>query len=125
KVLDAVKHQRVKERYVDSLTAFTQQYSESPHDTVVYSELIRIIETAVTQLPFQMQRVFRMSREEGLSHAEIATQLGISENTVKKTINRVLHVLRTKFLQLLIVSLLTHQISISLPENPFESHIAD
>ncbi|RQP18661.1 MAG: RNA polymerase sigma-70 factor [Parapedobacter sp.] len=125
KVLDAAKHQRVKERYLDSLSAFAQQYSETTDDRIAYDEFVRIMEATVAQLPPQMQRVFRMSREEGLSHAAIAAQLGISEHTVKKTINRALHVLRTKLLHLFILSLLVQPACTSQSTDPTESHLAN
>src|SRR5690606_6267964 len=88
RVIDVIKHQKVRERYLDSLAVFAQRYEDDASDAVIYSDLVRLIEVAVSNLPPQMQRIFRMSREEGLSHAEIAHELEISEHTVKKTINR-------------------------------------
>lgn len=107
RVIDAIKHQKVRERYLDSLAVFAQQYVDDTSDTVIYSDLVRLIEAVVSDLPPRMQRIFRMSRAEGLSYAEIAQELEITEHTVKKTINRALHVLRHKLLQLIIISLLT------------------
>jgi len=106
RIIDAAKHQKVRERYLDSLAMFAEQYVDDVNDAVIYSDLVRFIEAVVSDLPPQMQRIFRMSREEGLSHAEIAQELAITEHTVKKTINRALHVLRHKLLQVIIVSFL-------------------
>lgn len=125
KVLDAVKHQRVKERYLDSLSAFAKQYSEATDDTVVYNEFFRIMEATVARLPPQMQRIFRLSREEGLSHAEIAAKLGISEHTVKKAINRALHVLRAKLFYVLIFSLLVQLLPQPQSTNSTDSHLVN
>jgi len=44
----------------------------------------QILEQIIAQLPAQQQKVIRMSREEGLSHQDIAEHLKISKNTVKK-----------------------------------------
>lgn len=41
------------------------------------------LEQLLKTLPARQQQVFRLSRLEGLSHAEISEQLGISTNTVK------------------------------------------
>lgn len=41
---------------------------------------------AIEQLPGQRQKVYRLSREEGLSHQQIADKLDISVNTVKNQI---------------------------------------
>jgi RNA polymerase sigma-70 factor (family 1) len=48
---------------------------------------------AIDQLPEQCQKVFRMSRFEGLKQQEIADRLGISIKTVKNHITHALQVL--------------------------------
>lgn len=45
-----------------------------------------LIEAAVSKLPAQQQKVYRLSRYERLKHEEIALQLGLSAETVKKHI---------------------------------------
>ena len=42
----------------------------------------RIAKTAIRMLPSRQQEVFLMSRDDGLSHQEIAGILNISKNTV-------------------------------------------
>lgn len=49
-----------------------------------------IIETAIKELPEQCREVFCKSRFDKMNNAEIAQQLGISENTVKTHIYRAL-----------------------------------
>jgi RNA polymerase sigma-70 factor (family 1) len=44
----------------------------------------RIIDQAIAELPAQQQRVYLLSRDEGLRQAEIAERLAISLETVKK-----------------------------------------
>lgn len=58
--------------------------------------LIEIIEKEVASLPTKMRVVFELSRKGGLSHREIAGQLDISEETVKKHIHHALKQLRVK-----------------------------
>jgi len=43
-----------------------------------------LIDDAIPQLPAQQQKVYLLSRHEGLKHREIAQQMGISPETVKK-----------------------------------------
>ncbi|HEY8957766.1 RNA polymerase sigma factor [Chitinophaga sp.] len=47
-------------------------------------EKLSAIEKAIAQLPPQQKKVFILSRHEGLSHKEIAAQMHISTETVKK-----------------------------------------
>jgi RNA polymerase sigma-70 factor (family 1) len=55
------------------------------------NELKILLYQAIDQLPEQCQKIFRMSRFEGLKQQEIADQLGISIKTVK---NHITHALK-------------------------------
>jgi len=57
-------------------------------------ELSELIESEVRRLPARMQQVFRLSREEDLSIADIARQLNLSEQTVKNQLTEALKRLR-------------------------------
>ena len=52
-------------------------------EQVIHSEYSQCFEEAISKLPKQKQLIFKLSREEGKSHHEIAKELGISKNTVK------------------------------------------
>lgn len=49
-------------------------------------ELNGIIHAAVAALPDKRRQIYRLSREQGLSHQQIADELGLSINTVKNQI---------------------------------------
>jgi RNA polymerase sigma-70 factor (ECF subfamily) len=66
----------------------------SPFDTLSTLELAGIIDRSIGSLPEECRKVFVMSRTNGMSNREIATALGISENTVKVQIYRALKKLR-------------------------------
>lgn len=52
------------------------------------SELAQIINGAISNLPPQMAKIFRAKYNDGLQMKEIASSLGISENTVKTQLKR-------------------------------------
>ncbi|MNT81059.1 RNA polymerase sigma factor [compost metagenome] len=55
-----------------------------------------MIEKGIAELPPKMREVFELSRKHIMSHKEIAEQLNISEQTVRKQVNNALKILRSK-----------------------------
>jgi len=53
-------------------------------ERLLMKETRELINSAIQDLPSQRKLIFKLSREEGLSHKEIAQQLHISPLTVKK-----------------------------------------
>ncbi|MFV0591314.1 MAG: sigma-70 family RNA polymerase sigma factor, partial [Draconibacterium sp.] len=67
---------------------------ENPESEVLYKELVQQVEAIVEELPEKCRIVYRMSREEQLSHKEISNRLNISPKTVENHITKALFVLR-------------------------------
>lgn len=92
--LNYIKHQKVVNKYAtwhqDSMEDIKANYVSHQPDF----ELQKRIESALESLPPQCQKVFRMSREEGLKYHEIADQLGISKKTVEVHMGKALKILR-------------------------------
>jgi RNA polymerase sigma-70 factor (family 1) len=57
-------------------------------------EVQQAIHDTVARMPPKMQEVYRLSRQEHLSHKEIADRLGISAETVKKHIQHAIHMIK-------------------------------
>jgi RNA polymerase sigma-70 factor (ECF subfamily) len=90
-VLNFYKRKEVEKRYLETLTG----EPESPIEENVYcKELQRLINEAIDSMPAQQQKVFQLSREEGLANTEIANQLHISKRTVEKHISNSLKLVR-------------------------------
>ena len=67
---------------------------ELPASAIDSRDLLLLIRMVVEKMPEQRRRIFRMSREEGLSNDQIAEQLSISRRTVENQISRALAELR-------------------------------
>ncbi|MDX8339372.1 RNA polymerase sigma-70 factor [Draconibacterium sp. IB214405] len=59
------------------------QKANSVIDDLQYNELNDKVQSLLQQLTPRQKEIYMLSREEGLSHKEIAARLNISENTVK------------------------------------------
>lgn len=76
-----------------------------PLGRLMEKELIDKVHEEINRLPKETRQVFILSRLEELKHEEIATQLGISVNTVKYHIKQALSILRARLKDYIIVLL--------------------
>lgn len=83
-------------KYLNSLQSFLDEGVETTEAQVRETELKEIIENEVAQLPEKMRLVFTLSRNEELSHKEIAETLKVSDKTVKKQVSNALSILKKK-----------------------------
>ena len=94
--LNYIKHQKVVSNYVakkqEKIELVQQNYVSHQPDF----ELQKKITDAINELPPQCQKVFRLSREEGLKYHEIADELGISKKTVEVHMGKALKMLRLR-----------------------------
>jgi RNA polymerase sigma-70 factor (family 1) len=63
-------------------------------DDISYRELREALQKVVATLTPQQKRVFELSRMEGLKHEDIARQLNVSRETVKKHVSDALRMVR-------------------------------
>jgi RNA polymerase sigma-70 factor (ECF subfamily) len=71
--------------------------SSTPVARLDYKQSFELLEKAINQLPARRREVFRLSRQQCLTHAEIAEQLNISKATVNEHIREALAFLKKKF----------------------------
>ena len=65
-------------------------------ENLFYEDLKKRLEYIIASLPAQQQKIFYLSRIAGLSHAKIASNLGLSVRTVENQIYRVTKILKRK-----------------------------
>lgn len=66
----------------------------TPETEMMHNELVHQINTIVETLPEKCQLVYKLSREEQLSHKEIALRLNISVKTVENHVAKALQTIR-------------------------------
>ena len=91
-----LKHQNI-ERGIDYLFEPGQE-SSTPASELELKEYQAQIDKAISMLPEKRREVFRLSREEGLNHAQIAERLGIKRTTVNDHLTLALNFIRTYLL---------------------------
>jgi RNA polymerase sigma-70 factor (ECF subfamily) len=101
RAFDALSHRKIKTGHLESLQRYIDAGHHQTEEAVLAAELAREIEKEVARLPAKMREVFELSRKANLSHKEIASELGISDKTVKKQIGNAIKTLRVKFNSLL------------------------
>ncbi|GEO06011.1 DNA-directed RNA polymerase sigma-70 factor [Adhaeribacter aerolatus] len=96
RILNNLAHRKYELSYLQSLQQFINQGVCQTDHLVRENQLQTLIEKEIAALPPKMQEVFSLSRNAHLSHKEIAAELNLSEQTVKKQVNNALRILRTK-----------------------------
>lgn len=92
-IYDYNEHVLVKESY-DLKQKDTPLYSDIIEEEIYAKELSLLIDIAIENMPAQRQRIFRMSRKEGLSNDEIAQRLNLNKRSVENHITQALADLR-------------------------------
>ncbi len=96
RVLDYISHQNVEDRYLNSLSDFIEKGEWVTDEQMREKELSELIDKEIALLPTKMRQVFELSRFQEYSYNEIATELDISDKTVKKQVHNALQILRKK-----------------------------
>ena len=87
---DLVNQDKLKEQILQQAV----DYSNDTKNEILANDLKQLISCAMQQLTPRQRKIFEMSREQQMSHKEIADVLGISVNTVQESISTSLRTLR-------------------------------
>ena len=101
--LNYLKHQAIKQKYVDRQL---HQDQPEPTDFLELDELTERIQKGMDRLPKKCREIFELSRYEGLKYQEIADHLGLSIKTVENQMGNALRILREELGEYLPIALL-------------------
>ncbi|WP_316820816.1 RNA polymerase sigma-70 factor [Pedobacter gandavensis] len=96
RIFNLLTKKKLNDAYVSAIQYLETEKTFSTDHLVRQKQLTVIIDQEIAALPPRTREIFELSRKGFLSHREIATQLDISEQTVKTTVNNALKMLRTK-----------------------------
>lgn len=83
---DEVRKMKNEYQLLSEIKSKGETVSNPTEDRFRLKELSLLINNAVEKLPEKRKAIYKLSREEGLNHNEIADKVGISPNTVKNQI---------------------------------------
>ena len=95
-ILRKISQENRSHLYLASLQRYINAGESITDHRTRENQLREIIEKEIALLPTKMRQIFEMSRNRHMSHAEIARELNISEQTVRTQVKRALKVLRSR-----------------------------
>lgn len=92
--MNHIKHHEVRKEYQTRQEQSNRFEQPSAEDALIISELEGRIRSAISNLPMERQKIFILSRYEGLTYLQIAEKLKISAKTVENQMGKALKTLR-------------------------------
>lgn len=95
RIIKLLDQQRTRRLHAEAQVLSGDLLDDSMQEYLNFEELRQQLEAFVGTLPEQSRLIYRMRKEEGLSHHEIAEKLGMSEKAVNARLVRIKKQLRT------------------------------
>ncbi len=116
KMIDLFRSQINKVEFEDYIEfSENADFGDNPTEKkIYYDDFLKALKICKSQLPNRQMEIFELSRESGKSIEEIATQLKISEQTVKNQLTSAMKTLRTELVKYNLVFLMLFEISYKL-----------
>lgn len=99
RVLNQLRNLEHQDRLKEQIMSQAVNYACDTKNEVLLNDLRQFIARAMLLLTPRQREIFEMSREQQMSHREIADALGISVNTVQESISASLRILRAYLLK--------------------------
>ena len=92
--MKSCSYKYIQNKLKEHVLAQAVDYTDETKNEILANDLRQLILRALQQLTPRQREIFEMSREQQMSHKEIAETLGISVNTVQESISLSLKSLR-------------------------------
>jgi len=103
RVIDRIREQAIHQKYWEQYGKFIPRQRPVTEEAYTFVELNGAVEAAIDHLPERSRKVFRLSRLEGRSNAEIAQLLQLSEKAIEYHITRSMRTLRVHLKDFIII----------------------
>lgn len=95
RIFNQLRNLANEDRLKEHILSHAVDYTNDTNEEILANDLKRLIQRALQQLTPRQREIFEMSREQQLSHREIAEALGISIYTVQESVCNSLKILRS------------------------------
>jgi RNA polymerase sigma-70 factor (ECF subfamily) len=85
-IMSGFKKQASQQNYLNHLKEVFREEEGTPEEMLILRQKDEVLKQAVERLSNKQREAYQLSREEGLSYAEIAERMQISKNTVREHI---------------------------------------
>ena len=89
-----LRNRQTHDKAVRLLSLSDHRTDAGPDDVIAFNTLSKLVTTAVSNLPPQQNKIYRLNREHGMSIDKIATHMELSPQTVKNTLSRAMAFIR-------------------------------
>lgn len=83
-VVDNLRRRSLEHAYLEALAQLPEASSISPEEQEILLQTLHRIDALLDQLPAQVRQAFLLSQIQGLTYAEIAQQMNLSQRTIKR-----------------------------------------
>lgn len=95
-IYDFIRRKNIEKAYLDYSYQLGSHLSDNTWQEVIYNDMLNNLNQLVKNMPEQRQRIFRLSKEDGLSNDEIAQELKLSKRTIENQLYRAVSFLKEK-----------------------------
>ncbi len=89
-IYDFIRRKNIENAFQEFSKANYAADSNNTWDTLIFEEMQTTINSLVAQMPEQRKKIFKLSKNKGLSNDEIAQELNLSKRTVENQLYRAL-----------------------------------